>query len=71
MRELRAAWGVPVGLPATRWMAEVGALAIPADTELLLEPASRPGPAHRSGIRVPAGHVAGGRPRPGPARESP
>jgi NAD dependent epimerase/dehydratase family enzyme len=25
MRELRAAWGVPVGLPATRWMAELGA----------------------------------------------
>ncbi len=28
MRELRAAWGVPVGLPATRWMAELGALAM-------------------------------------------
>ena len=37
MRELRAAWGVPVGLPATRWMAELGALAIRADTELLLK----------------------------------
>ena len=37
MRELRAAWGVSVGLPATRWMAELGALAIRTDTELLLK----------------------------------
>ena len=37
MRELRAAWGVRVGLPATRWMAELGALAIRTDTELLLK----------------------------------
>jgi uncharacterized protein len=37
MRELRAAWGVPVGLPATRWTAELGALAIRTDTELLLK----------------------------------
>jgi hypothetical protein len=37
MRGLRAAWGVPVGLPATRWMAEIGALAIRTDTELLLK----------------------------------
>jgi uncharacterized protein len=37
MRELRSAWGVPVGLPSTRWMAELGALAIRTDTELLLK----------------------------------
>ncbi|MGH3244493.1 MAG: TIGR01777 family oxidoreductase [Spirillospora sp.] len=37
MRALRAAWGVPVGLPATTWMAEIGALAIRSDTELLLK----------------------------------
>jgi uncharacterized protein len=37
MRELRGAWGVPIGLPATRWMAEVGALALRSDTELLLK----------------------------------
>ncbi|QXJ25580.1 DUF1731 domain-containing protein [Actinomadura graeca] len=37
MRELRGAWGVPVGLPATRWMAELGALALRSDTELLLK----------------------------------
>jgi uncharacterized protein len=37
MRELRAAWRVRVGLPATRWMAELGALAIRSDTELLLK----------------------------------
>jgi hypothetical protein len=37
MRDLRAAWGVPLGLAATRWMAELGALAIRTDTELLLK----------------------------------
>ncbi|MFI5523902.1 TIGR01777 family oxidoreductase [Streptomyces platensis] len=37
MRALRAAWGVPVGLPATKWMAELGALALRTDTELLLK----------------------------------
>jgi uncharacterized protein len=37
MRELRAAWGMPVGLPATAWMAELGALALRSDTELLLK----------------------------------
>jgi uncharacterized protein (TIGR01777 family) len=37
MRDLRAACGVPFGLPATRWMAEVGAWAIRSDTELLLK----------------------------------
>jgi uncharacterized protein (TIGR01777 family) len=37
MRTLRAAWGVPFGLPATRWMAELGAFAFRSDTELLLK----------------------------------
>jgi uncharacterized protein (TIGR01777 family) len=37
MRVLRAAWGVPVGLPATKWMAELGAFALRSDTELLLK----------------------------------
>jgi uncharacterized protein (TIGR01777 family) len=37
MRELRAARGIPVGLPATKWMAELGALALRSDTELLLK----------------------------------
>ncbi|MER6127457.1 TIGR01777 family oxidoreductase [Streptomyces sp. NPDC001795] len=37
MRALRAAWGVPVGLPATKWMAEIGAFALRSDTELLLK----------------------------------
>ncbi|WP_460062701.1 DUF1731 domain-containing protein [Streptomyces sp. YKOK-I1] len=37
MRELRSAWGVPVGLPATKWMAELGAVALRSDTELLLK----------------------------------
>jgi uncharacterized protein len=37
MRELRSAWGVPVGLPATRWMAGLGAFAMRSDPELLLK----------------------------------
>jgi uncharacterized protein (TIGR01777 family) len=37
VRALRAAWGVPVGLPATKWMAELGAFALRSDTELLLK----------------------------------
>jgi uncharacterized protein (TIGR01777 family) len=37
MAGLRAAAGVRVGLPATRWMAEVGAFVSRSDTELLLK----------------------------------
>jgi uncharacterized protein (TIGR01777 family) len=37
MRELRAAAGAPVGLPATKWMAEIGAFVLRTDTELLLK----------------------------------
>lgn len=37
MRALRSAWGVPVGLPATKWMAELGAFALRSYVELLLK----------------------------------
>jgi uncharacterized protein (TIGR01777 family) len=37
MRELRKAWGMPIGLPATRWMLEVGALFLRTETELILK----------------------------------
>ena len=37
MRDLRRAWGRRVGLPATAWMAEIGAWALRSDTELLLK----------------------------------
>ncbi|GAA3627205.1 TIGR01777 family oxidoreductase [Kineosporia mesophila] len=37
MRSLRKAWGVGLGLPATRAMAELGALVLRTDTELLLK----------------------------------
>jgi len=37
MEELRSAWGVGIGLPATRWMAEVGAWVMRTDTELVLK----------------------------------
>jgi uncharacterized protein (TIGR01777 family) len=37
MRALREAWGAPVGLPATRWMLEVGAVFLRTETELVLK----------------------------------
>lgn len=37
MHELRARMGVPVGVPAAGWMAEIGAFVIRSDTELLLK----------------------------------
>jgi NAD dependent epimerase/dehydratase family enzyme len=37
MAALRAELGVPVGLPATRWMAEIGAFVLCTDTELILK----------------------------------
>ncbi len=37
MRLLREAWGVRVGLPATRWMLEVGAVFLRTETELILK----------------------------------
>ncbi|WP_058043497.1 DUF1731 domain-containing protein [Streptomyces roseifaciens] len=37
MHALRTAWGVPVGLPATKWMAGLGAFLLRSDTELLLK----------------------------------
>ena len=37
MRDLRAAWGTQLGVPATRWMAAIGALALRTETELVLK----------------------------------
>lgn len=37
MRALRRASHVPIGLPATKWMAEIGAFFLRTDTELLLK----------------------------------
>ena len=37
MRVLREAWGVRIGLPATEWMLEIGALLIRTETELILK----------------------------------
>ena len=37
MGTLRDAWGMPVGLPATRWMLEVGAFLMRTETELVLK----------------------------------
>ena len=37
MRALRAAWKMPVGLPAARWMLEIGAWFLRTETELVLK----------------------------------
>ncbi len=37
MRDLRQAWKVPVGLPAYRWMLEIGAVFLRTETELILK----------------------------------
>lgn len=37
MRTLRRAWGMPVGLPATAWMMEIGAVFLRTETELVLK----------------------------------
>lgn len=37
MRTLRAAWGVRLGLPAAKWMLEVGAFFLRTETELILK----------------------------------
>jgi uncharacterized protein (TIGR01777 family) len=37
MRAMREAWGTRVGLPATKWMLELGAWAMRTDTELVLK----------------------------------
>ena len=37
MRALRRAWGTRIGLPATRWMLEMGAVFLRTETELILK----------------------------------
>jgi uncharacterized protein (TIGR01777 family) len=37
MRVLRSAWGMPIGLPATEWMLELGAYVLGSETELILK----------------------------------
>ncbi len=37
MRTLRAAWGMPVGLPATKWMVEIGTFMMRTESELVLK----------------------------------
>jgi uncharacterized protein (TIGR01777 family) len=37
MAALRTAYGAPIGLPATKWMVEVGAFFLRTDTELILK----------------------------------
>jgi uncharacterized protein (TIGR01777 family) len=37
MRILRAAWGIGFGLPATKWMLEIGAFFLRTETELVLK----------------------------------
>jgi NAD dependent epimerase/dehydratase family enzyme len=37
MRDLRRAWGTRLGLPASRWMLEIGAYFLRTETELILK----------------------------------
>ncbi len=37
MRAIRQAWGLPLGLPATKWMLEIGAALLGTETELILK----------------------------------
>jgi uncharacterized protein (TIGR01777 family) len=37
MRELRQAWGIRFGLPATKWMLDIGAVLMRTETELILK----------------------------------
>jgi uncharacterized protein (TIGR01777 family) len=37
MRDLRQAWGTRLGLPATKWMLEIGAFFLSTETELILK----------------------------------
>jgi uncharacterized protein (TIGR01777 family) len=37
MRVVRKAWGMPIGLPASRWMLELGAILMQSETELILK----------------------------------
>jgi uncharacterized protein len=37
MRALREAWGIPIGLPATRWMLEIGTWLLRTESELVLK----------------------------------
>lgn len=37
MAELRQAWGTKIGLPATKWMLEIGALLMGSESELVLK----------------------------------
>ena len=37
MRALREAWGIRLGLPATEWMLEIGAIFMRTETELILK----------------------------------
>jgi len=37
LHDLRRAWGMPIGLPATTWMLEIGAFFLRTETELILK----------------------------------
>jgi uncharacterized protein (TIGR01777 family) len=37
MRALREAWGIKIGLPATKWMLELGCFVLRSETELILK----------------------------------
>ena len=59
MRTLREAWGTRIGLPATEWMLELGAVALRTETELILKSRRvRPGRLLESGFEFQFSHWA-------------
>ena len=59
MRCLRAAVGMPFGLPSMRWMLEVGAFFLRTETELLLKSRRvKPGRLLMSGFEFEFEHIA-------------
>ncbi len=60
MRQIRKAYGMPIGLPATEWMLEIGAFFIRTETELIIK--SRyviPGRLHASGFKFQFPELSG------------
>ncbi len=59
MRELRRAWGMPIGLPAAEWMLAIGAFFLRTETELILKSRQAvPGVLDRAGFQFEFPHWA-------------
>ena len=64
MHSLRQAWGTRIGLPANRWMLEIGTWLLRTESELVLKRAARrAGPAVEDRLHLPVPNLARGRSR--------